>query len=49
MYDFIVGNELIFADFMYPQVNYTYLQHTNATYTWVDYVLVSAYSRMSMK
>ena len=43
MYDFISANDLICADFRYPQtVNYTYFQHETKAYTWIDHVLVSA-------
>ena len=43
MYDFISANDLICADFRYPQtVKYTYFQHETKAYTWIDHVLVSA-------
>ena len=40
LYDFVTGNDLSVADFLFPQtVRYTYFNHLNRHYSWIDHVL----------
>ena len=40
LYDFVTGNDLSVADFLFPQsVQYTYFNHANHHYSWIDHVL----------
>ena len=41
MYDFLLSNNLILADFMYDQpVSYTYFSHSLNVFTWLDHIVI---------
>ena len=49
MYEFLTGNELILADFMFPQeVSYTYFCDKINVHTWIDHIAVCSYNKNSI-
>ena len=45
LYDFLVCNNLLVADFLHPQnPEYTYFCHKNSHYTWIDHILTTSHN-----